>query len=191
VDATTVKPHNVSGKVTGLLTTQGVRVVLQGGNLGTGVESPVSPDGSFAFTDILPGNYSARLSLSGHVVAGSVNVGNNDVTNLLINYPRLFSIGANVLVEGDAADSMNVPPISLTATSATGSVVSSSPASGPPTPLVLTLPDGEHNISIRNVPAGYTLKSMQYGTIDLQKLPLKIDGPITWEIVVRLVKVRQ
>ena len=191
VDATTVKPHNVSGKVTGLLTTQGVRVVLQGGNLGTGVESPVSPDGSFAFTDILPGNYSARLSLSGHVVAGSVNVGNNDVTNLLINYPRLFSIGAHVLVEGDAADSMNVPPITLTATSATGSVVSSSPASGPPTPLVLTLPDGEHNISIRNVPAGYTLKSMQYGTIDLQKLPLKIDGPITWEIVVRLVKVRQ
>jgi len=191
VDATTVKPHNVSGKVTGLLTTQGVRVVLQGGNLGTGVESPVSPDGSFAFTDILPGNYSARLSLSGHVVAGSVNVGNNDVTNLVINYPRLFSIGAHVLVEGDAADSMNVPPITLTATSATGSVVSSSPASGPPTPLVLTLPDGEHKISVRNVPAGYALKSMQYGTIDLQKAPLKIDGPITWEIVVRLVKAQQ
>jgi hypothetical protein len=190
VDATTVKPHNVSGKVTGLLTTQGVRVVLQGGNLGTGVESPVSSDGSFAFTDILPGNYTARLSLSGHVVAGSVNVGNNDVTNLVINYPRLFSIGAHVLVEGDAADSVNVPPITLVATSATGSMVSSSPASGPPTPLVLTLPDGEHTINVRSVPAGYTLKSMQYGTIDLQKAPLKIDGPITWEIVVRLLKAR-
>jgi hypothetical protein len=99
VDATTVKPHHITGKVNGLLTTQGVRVVLQGGNLGTGVESPVSPDGSFEFTDILPGNYSARLSLSGHVVATSVNVGNNDVTNLVINYPRLFSIGAHVLVE--------------------------------------------------------------------------------------------
>jgi hypothetical protein len=191
VDATTVKPHNVSGKVTGLLTTQGVRVVLQGGNLGTGVESPVSPDGSFAFTGVLPGNYSARLSLSGHVVAASVNVGNNDVANLVINYPRLFSIGAHVLVEGDAADSMNVPPITLVATSATGSVASSSPSSNTPTPLVLTVPDGEHRISVRNLPAGYTLKSLQYGTIDLQKAPLKIDGPITWEIVVRLVKVRQ
>jgi hypothetical protein len=190
VDATTVKPHNVSGKVTGLLTTQGVRVVLQGGNLGTGMESPVSPDGSFAFTGILPGNYSARLSLSGHVVAGSVSVGNNDVTNFVINYPRLFSIGAHVLVEGDAADSMNVPPITLVATSSTGTVASSSPASGPPTPIVLTLPNGEHKISVRNVPAGYTLKSMQYGTIDLQKSTLKIDGPITWEIVVRLVKAR-
>jgi hypothetical protein len=191
VDATTVKPHNVSGRVTGLLTTQGVRVVLRGGNLGTGVESPVAPDGSFGFTDILPGNYSARLSLSGHVISASVNVGNNDVTNLVITYPRLFSIGAHVLVEGDAADSMNVPSITLVATSTTGSVTSSSTASSTPTPLVLTLPDGEHKISVRNVPAGYTLKSMQYGTIDLQKAPLKVDGPITWEIVVRLVKVRQ
>jgi hypothetical protein len=191
VDATTVKPHNISGRVTGLLTTQGVRVVLRGGNLGTGVESPVAPDGSFGFTDILPGNYSARLSLSGHVISASVNVGNNDVTNLVITYPRLFSIGAHVLVEGDAADSMNVPSITLVATSTTGSVTSSSTASSTPTPLVLTLPDGEHKISVRNVPAGYTLKSMQYGTIDLQKAPLKVDGPITWEIVVRLVKVRQ
>jgi hypothetical protein len=191
VDATTVKPHNISGRVTGLLTTQGVRVVLRGGNLGTGVESPVAPDGSFGFTDILPGNYSARLSLSGHVISASVNVGNNDVTNLVITYPRLFSIGAHVLVEGDAADSMNVPSITLVATSTTGSVTSSSTASSTPTPLVLTLPDGEHKISLRNVPAGYTLKSMQYGTIDLQKAPLKVDGPITWEIVVRLVKVRQ
>src|SRR5215475_5725663 len=62
VDATQVKLHNISGKVTGLLTTQGVRVVLQGGNLGTGEESPVAPDGSFAFAGILPGNYSARIS---------------------------------------------------------------------------------------------------------------------------------
>jgi len=190
VDATTVKPHNISGKVTGLLTTQGVRVVLQGGNLGTGVESPVAPDGSFGFTDILPGNYSARLSLSGHVVSAQVSVGNNDVANLVINYPRLFSIGAHVLVEG-AADNSIIPAITLNATSGAGSVVSSSASSGSPTPLVLTVPDGEHRISVRNMPAGYTLKSMQYGTIDLQKAPLKVDGPITWEIVIRLEKTRQ
>ena len=68
MDPTSVKPRNIRGKVNGLLTTQGVRVVLQGGNLGTGVESPVASDGSFGFSDVLPGNYSARLSLSGHVI---------------------------------------------------------------------------------------------------------------------------
>ncbi len=164
VDATTVKPRNIRGKVNGLLTTQGVRVVLQGGNLGTGVESPVAPDGSFGFSDVLPGNYSARLSLSGHVIQTSVNVGNSDVTNVTINYPRMFSIGAHVLVEGDTADPPNIPPITLEARSATGAVTGSSPSSGSPSPMVLTVSDGEHKISVRNVPAGYVLKSMRYGT---------------------------
>ncbi len=188
LDATAVKPHSVSGKVTGLLRTQGVRVVLQGGNLGTGVESPIAADGSFGFTDILPGNYSARLSLSGHVVTASVSVGNSDVSNLTINYPRLFSIGGHILVEGDSANPPFIPAITLEARSATGAVVTSSPSSNTPSPFVLTVSDGEHKISVRNVPAGYTLKSMQYGNIDLQKSPLIVDGPITWEIIIRLVK---
>jgi hypothetical protein len=191
VDATTVKPRNVSGKVTGLLTTQGVRVVLQGGNLGTGVESPVAPDGSFSFSNILPGNYSARLSLSGPVVSTSVNVGNSDVTNLTINYPRMFPIGAHILVEGDTANPSYIPPIMLEARSATGAVVTSSPSSGNSSPVILPVSNGEHRISIRNIPAGYTLKSIRYGAVDLQKSPLVVDGPITWEIVVRLEKTRQ
>jgi hypothetical protein len=29
---------------------------------------------------------------------------------------------------------------------------------------------------------------MRYGNVDLQTSPLVVDGPITWEIVVRLVK---
>ena len=188
VDATQVKTHNIGGKVTGLLTTQGVRVVLQGGNLGTGEESPVAPDGSFAFADILPGNYSARLSLSGEVIATAVNVGNSDVTNVRITYPRRFYITAHVLVEGDTADPPNIPPIVLEARSSTGAVAASPAAASNQNPMLLIVSDGEHKISVRNVPAGYVLKSMRYGTVDLQEEPLKVDGPVTWEIVVRLVK---
>jgi hypothetical protein len=152
------------------------------------VESPVATDGSFGFSDILPGNYSARLSLSGHVISTSVQVGNNDVTNLTINYPRRFSVAAHVLVEGDTADPPYIPPIALEARSSRGEVVSSSTTSTSPSPLVLTVSDGEHRISVRNLPAGYALKSMRYGSVDLQDTPLTVDGPITWEIVVRLVK---
>jgi hypothetical protein len=187
VNALDVKPHTISGKVTGLLNTQGVRVVLQGGNLGTGVESPVAPDGSFSFSNVLPGTYSARLSMSGHIISTAVRVGNSDVTNVTINHPRRFSIGAHVLVEGDTADPPYVPPVTLEARSATGPVVAAS-TSGNASPLVLTVSDGEHRISVRNLPAGYVLKSIRYGSIDLQKSPLTVDGPITWEIVVRLVK---
>jgi hypothetical protein len=188
VDATQVRLHNISGKITGLLTTQGVRVVLQGGNLGTGEESPVAHDGSFAFAGILPGNYSARLSLSGEVSATSVNVGSSDVTDLRITYPRRFHVLAQVLVEGDTADVPNVPPIVLEGRSSAGVVAASSAVSDIPGIMLLTVSDGEHKISVRNVPAGYALKSMRYGAVDLQKEPLKVDGPITWEIVVRLAR---
>jgi len=180
----------VNGKVNGLLTTQGVRVVLQGGNLGTGVESPVAPDGSFGFSDIPRGNYSARLSLSGPVISTSVNVRNSDV-NVTINYPRRFSVAAQVLVEGDTVDSPYIPPIALEARSATGAVVGSSGTSTSPSPMVLTISDGDHRISVRSLPAGYVLKSMRYGTVDLLQAPLRVDGPITWEIIVRLVKTGQ
>jgi hypothetical protein len=188
VDATQVKLHNISGKVTGLLTTEGVRVVLQGGNLGTGEESAVAPDGSFAFAGILPGNYSARISLSGEQIGTSVNVGSSDVTDLRITYPRRFHVITQVLVEGDNTDAPNVPPIVLEGRSSAGAVTASTTVSDIPGIMLLTISDGENKISVRNVPAGYVLKSMRYGAIDLQKEPLTVDGPITWEIVVRLAK---
>lgn len=188
VDATKATTHRISGKVTGLLTTLGVRVVLQGGNLGTGEESSVAPDGSFGFANILPGNYSARLSLSGEVISTSVKVGDSDVTNVQITYPRRFHITGHILVEGDTADPPNIPPVVLEARSSTGTVTASSSASGNASPIMLSISDGEHKISVRSLPAGYALKSLRYGEINLQEAPLKVDGPITWEIVVRLVK---
>jgi hypothetical protein len=113
-------------------------------------------------------------------------LGNVDVTNVVIDYPRQFSVAVHVLVEGD--NSGNVPSVVLEARNASGGIVTSSLGSGNNTPLVLTVSDGEHKISVRNVPAGYVLKSMRYGTIDLMEAPLKVDGPITWEIIVRLAR---
>ena len=188
VDATQVKLHNISGKVTGLLTTEGVRVVLQGGNLGTGEESAIAPDGSFAFAGILPGNYFARISLSGEQIGTGVNVGSGDVTDLRITYPRRFHVITQVLVEGDTGDAPNVPPIVLEGRSSAGAVTASTSVSDIPGIMLLTVSDGENKISVRNVPAAYVLKSIRYGDVDLQKEPLKVDGPITWEIVVRLAK---
>ena len=39
------------------------------------VEGRINPDGSFSFSNILPGNYAARLSLSGLSVGTSISVG--------------------------------------------------------------------------------------------------------------------
>jgi hypothetical protein len=53
--------------------------------------------------------------------------------------------------------------------------------------IMLNLKDGEYTVSVRSLPSGYQLKSITYGPADLQKAPLKIDGPAAWEIIVRLV----
>jgi hypothetical protein len=41
-------------------------------------------------------------------------------------------------------------------------------------------------MSVRNVPAGYRVKSMTYGATDLLKQPLKIDGLAVWTVTIRL-----
>jgi hypothetical protein len=180
-NARAVKPVNVSGRVTGLLTTRGVRVVLMNPVLAS-TEASVNPDGSFHFSGIIPGNYNARLSLSGLTAGTSISVGERDVSDAVIEYPRQFVVTGHVLVEGGNA--ANPPQITVEAKPPTGRATT---ANGVGNGVIMfTLKDGEYNVSVRDVPSGYQVKSIVYGTTDLQKEPLKIDGPVTWEIIVRL-----
>jgi len=172
---------NVSGRVTGLLTTTGVRVVLMSQVLPS-IESPVSGDGSFSFIGVIPGNYTARLSLSGLSNGTGVTVRNQDVKDLVITYPRDFIVTGHIIVEGGAATSP--PDVMLEAKSSAGITRRSDTINN--SVIMFNLKDGEYNIAPRSIPAGYQLKSIVYGTTDLQKAPLKIDGPVTWEIIVRL-----
>jgi len=184
-NARAVKPVNVSGRVTGLLTTKGVRVVLMNPVLAS-TEASVNPDGSFHFSGIIPGNYNARLSLSGLTAGTSISVGERDVSDAVIEYPRQFVVTGHVLVEGGSA--ANPPQITIEAKPATGRATTANGAGNGV--IMFTLKDGEYNVSVRDMPSGYQVKSIVYGTTDLQTVPLKIDGPVTWEIIVRLVASR-
>lgn len=183
-DASAITSVKVSGRVENLLTTQGVRVVLTHPVYG-GTEANVEPDGSFAFAKVIPGNYTARLSLSGLSAAKAITVSNQDLTGVVITYPRDFIVTGHILVEGGSTE--EAPSITLDAKDvqgrAGGSTTTISLTTGV---LMLNLKDGQYNVAVRNVPAGYQLKSIMYGTTDLQKAPLKIDGPVIWEVIVRL-----
>ena len=180
-NATSVMPVNVRGRVTGLLTTKGVRVVLMSPLLAS-VEASINPDGSFSFSKILPGNYAARLSLSGLSVGTAITVSTKDVRDVVINYPREFVVTGHVIVEGGGTAAP--PQLSIEAKPESGRPVTAT-VSGNGV-IMLNVKDGEYNIAIRDVPSAYQVKSVMYGTTDLQKQPLKIDGPVTWEIIVRL-----
>jgi hypothetical protein len=184
LDASSIPTVTVIGRVTNLITTRGVRVVLWS-PLSGGQETSVNSDGSFVFSKVLPGTYVARVSLSGLPVTRQFSVTDHDVTDLIIDYPREFVVATHVLVEGGSAEA--APSIVVdaknTKTGASRTALSISNLA------MLSVNDGEYNVSVRNLPEGYQLKSMMYGTTDLQKTPLKIDGPVTWEIVVRLMSV--
>ena len=186
-DATAIVPVRVTGRVANLLTTQGVRVVLTNPVFGS-TEASVATDGSFAFSKVMPGNYVARLSLSGLSASRPVAVGNQDVNDVLITYPREFLVGGHIIVEG--AGDAEPPQVTVEAKPSNGAGTSRTATSIVNGVLLLGLKDGEYNISLRSVPAGYQLKSITFGTTDLQKTSLKIDGPVTWEIVVRLTRAR-
>ena len=184
LDASAIMPFKVSGRVTDLLSTTGVRVVLVNpANLTLGShETSVSPDGSFAFSNIIPGNYIARLSISGLTVGKQVVVADRDLTDVIITYPREFIVGGHIIIEGNTEAT---PSVTLEARN-TRRGGDPRTAQSVNNVIMLRVKDGEHNVSLRSVPAGYQLKSITYGTTDLQKSPLRIDGPSTWEIIVRL-----
>jgi hypothetical protein len=181
----TASLYRVSGRVNGLKpeATKGARVVLAGGTIGAGHETSLLPDGSFVFEKLFPGSYSVRLSLSGLQAATSFSVVNKDVTGVTINYSRTYNVAAHVVVDG-APEGSAPPVVVFEAKRPDGQAVA--PGSLGNGMTQLTLAEGANRVSVRSIPEGYQLKSLLYGTTDLSKDPLVMDGPVVWEIVARL-----
>jgi hypothetical protein len=169
---------SVSGHVTGIAPGQVRRIALReptGGDLSAALETSVGADGAFTFPKVLPGRYIVYLRLRAQT---QVTVGNKDVTDLTVAYPRDILVSGHVIVEG----AQTVPPgIMVEGKGPSGT--SQSRAGGT---FILSLGNGENAISVRNIPEAYRLKSITYGDVDLQKEPLKLDGPAYWEIIVKL-----
>jgi len=169
---------SVSGRVTGMSPGQVQRIALReptGGELSAALETPVGADGAFTFPKVLPGNYIVYLRLRAQT---PVTVGNTNVTGLIVALPQDILVTGHVIAEGAQT---TVPAVTIE-------------GNGKPTnsqnrvtgTFILSLEKGENSISVRNIPGAYRLKSITYGDVDLQKAPLKLDGPAIWDIVVRL-----
>jgi hypothetical protein len=170
---------SVSGRVTGMAPGQVRRINLReptGGDLSTALETAIGSDGAFTFPKVLPGNYIVYLNLRAQT---QVTVGNKDVTNVTVAWPRDILVAGHVIVEGVQTVT---PLIIVEGKGPAGLSQTRSPAA-----FILSLGKGENAISVRNIPEAYRLKSITYGDLDLQKEPLKLDGPAYWDIIVKLV----
>jgi hypothetical protein len=169
---------SVSGHVTGIAAGQPHRIALReptAGDLTAPLETSVGAGGAFTFPKVLPGNYIVYLKLRAQT---QVTVGNKNVTDVTVAYPRDILVSGHVILEG----AQTVTPAIL--------VEGKGPAGTSQTrgagAFILSLGNGENAISVRNIPEAYRLKSITYGDVDLQKEPLKLDGPAFWDIIVRL-----
>jgi len=168
---------SVSGRVTGIAPGQFQRISLRessGGELSAALETSIGPDGAFTFPKVLPGNYIVYFRLRAQT---PVTVGDRDVTGVIVAVPQDILVSGHVIAEGV----QTVPPPAIIV-EGNGKAATSNRTGT----FVLSLGNGENSVSVRNIPETHLLKSITYGDVDLQKEPLKLDGPALWDIVVRL-----
>jgi hypothetical protein len=170
---------SVSGRVTGIAAGDKIqRISLRepsGGEISAALETSVGSDGSFTFPEVLPGNYIVYLRLRAQT---PVTVGNQNVTGIVVALPQDILVSGHVIAEGAQTA---IPAIVVEGNGKPATALNARTGT-----FILSLGNGENSISVRNIPESYRLKSITYGDVDLQKEPLKLDGPALWDIIVRL-----
>jgi TonB family protein len=139
----------------------------------------IAPDGTFEFRNVQPGSYILNIGIP--VPTQPLTVGSSDIRGLEFEAPNVHSVPVRVTTEGLSA-AVPRPLFTITYRNGTTSIGTGSFPDGS---VRILLPEGEHRI-VPNI-AGFTVKSLTYGSIDLLKDPLKIGPGDTEDLVVALV----
>jgi TonB family protein len=139
----------------------------------------IAPDGTFEFRNVQPGSYILNIGIP--VPTQPITVGGSDVRGLEFEAPNVHSVPVRITTDGLSA----VVPRPLFTIIYRNGTMSIGTGSFPDGSVRILLPEGEHRI-VPNI-AGFTVKSLTYGSIDLLKDPLKIGPGDTEDLVVALV----
>jgi len=141
------------------------------------VECPNVPDGTYSVHTI-PGSRSpaATITVRGQDVSGITLPGSVEVNGVVIvedptgaATSTYFSTASTTLV----ATSLNGSTV-YTQIGRGGLTVYSNGSAG--SGFTATLYEKEYRVSVENLPSGLSLRALTYGTVDLLKEPLKLDG---------------
>jgi hypothetical protein len=164
----------VSGRVLGLnsagLTARSpVTVSLNATNIPS---ATVAADGSFEFSRVPPGRYAVRISsplINGESSPVTIEVGDKNLSGVEISVYRLKDVTGRVVIEGRGAMPRLVMPLG----SGPDAFVPIEPRQDGT--FRLRLPEGQRSVGpFTPLPAGYSVKSFTYGSIDLTRDPLRI-----------------
>src|SRR5262249_18031829 len=139
----------------------------------------IAPDGTFEFPNVQPGNYVLNIGIP--VPTQPIVVGSSDISGLEFEAPNIHSVPVRVTTEGLGA---TVPRLLFTIAYRNGTtgIVA---GNGPDGTIRVLMPEGEHRVT-PNV-AGFRVKSLTYGSIDVLKDPIKIGPTDREDLVIALV----
>jgi TonB family protein len=191
----------VSGKVggPGLMGVTPYPLTLTGKGLLAPMQSSLMPDGSFEFPRVLPGDYTLAVGVPAARKI-PIQVGSTNLSGIDIAIPVMKDVTARVTIEGPQQGGVTItqqangavyimtgPPASLELSLAdqlgATSTTATRQADGT---FRLRLPEGERAVTAEV--AGYTVKSLSYGSTDLLKdSPLKVSSADTAQVEMTLV----
>ena len=164
----------VSGRVRRAAGTRGIggqSVALIGGPPPI-QQAMTAADGSFQFPRVLPGTYQLSSAAGRTSQPLSVVVGDQNVTGLEIVVVPTVNVTGNVVIEGNGLR----PRLQLQLSPFKGTGQSAGLSTQPDGSLRAMLPEGEYRVSWSNLPAGYEIKSVTSGNVDLLTSSLKVSA---------------
>jgi len=139
---------------------------------------PVSPDGSFTFTNVQPGSYTAITIPSPSVDRQTaVTVGNQELNEIQVVPPATIQIPGRIDIEGGG----KLKKLSAPMTIETYHLPVQTPlfTVQPEASFKVSVLEGENRLVLRNVPSDYAVVSMTYGSADLLRNLLVPDAANT------------
>jgi len=143
------------------------------------MSAAIGTDGSFEFSDVPPGQYSAELRTtpSARIVDPAIDVGSLGVSGrTLVSSAQFVSVVLNLSTDG-----VSLPPGSMWSVTFASDPDPASPEfritkSGPTDELLFaSVPAGvQYTVTISNLPAAFKVKSMMSRSTDLMSGPLNI-----------------
>jgi hypothetical protein len=167
-----VAGFTIAGKLIGPRFTDGQKVVLLGANNKTFPTANVNSDGSFRFEGIWPGSY--QLYMGESATPLPVTIIDHDISGIEVVVPATVTLSGVLVVDGGGLRPRTIgsfTPYTEGLSALPFAVVTDAHFS-------IDLPEGEYRVLVEQLPAGYSVKSIQWGSIDLLASPLKAVAPI-------------
>jgi hypothetical protein len=146
------------------------------------VETAVGADGSFQFVNVGPGTYRFSATPGALSQAVTISVSDMNISDIELVNPKTIEVTGNVVVENGGLR----PPLF----SVGFSRYQGGPVFGGALPVngifKISLPDADYRVGWGALPAGYFIRSIQSGSVDLLLKPLTIMGAAVPPITVTL-----